>query len=86
MVVRRMASSAALILALASVTLGVLAVLSHVTRALLVLVLVLVALGSAWWGVLHRGAVRAIAALVAARTAFKVRVHLAPLSRQNDRC
>ena len=65
MSVRRLAAAVALVLVLASVVVAIVTAVTHFPRGLFVLVLVLVALASAWQGVLHRGAVRALGIAVA---------------------
>lgn len=60
MVNRRLAAIGALLLALISLALAVIAAVSHFPRGLIVLVLVVVALAVAWYSLLHRGYLRAI--------------------------
>jgi diacylglycerol kinase family enzyme len=75
MLLRRFAAAGALALAVASVVVALVAAITSFPRGLFVLLLVVFALVAAWHGVLHRGALRAIA-IVAATAALAVAVVL----------
>jgi diacylglycerol kinase family enzyme len=60
MLVRRLAAVAALVLALASLAIALIAAVVNFPRGLFVLALLCVALVAAWHGVIHRGAPRAV--------------------------
>jgi Diacylglycerol kinase catalytic domain len=65
MLTRRLAATAALVLAAASVLIAIIALIQHFPRGLFVLLLAFVALAAGWQGVLHHAAVRAVGVAIA---------------------